>query len=68
MLAQTDQDRWTFAQALPIVLVILAAFYAADVWKGTFLSSSPSFSSSVSICLGEDLDLEIRESMSNFDV
>lgn len=39
-LAQGSQDRWTFAQALPIVLIILATFYAADVWKGGFFSSS----------------------------
>jgi len=45
MLVQGSQNRWTFAQALPIVLIILAAFYAADVWKGTFFSSlSLSFS------------------------
>ena len=35
-LASGSQDRWTFAQSLPIVLLILAAFYAADVWKGAF--------------------------------
>jgi hypothetical protein len=40
MLVQGNQDRWTFAQALPIVLVILATFYAVDVWKGAFFSSS----------------------------
>jgi hypothetical protein len=36
MLASGSQDRWTFAQSLPIVLLILAAFYATDVWKGAF--------------------------------